>query len=114
VELRRERGYGVTGKIVNGEVGFFYVVQLVPELDPHRLKLGFANDAEARLQGHRTAAPTAQLLKAWPCKRAWEDAAIASVTRVESKLIGSEVYECSNVQRLIERGDGFFGLMPTL
>lgn len=112
MELRQDQGYGATGKIINGEVGYFYVVQLVPDLDQRRIKLGFANDANSRLQAHRTSAPTAMLLKAWPCRRAWEEAAIASVTRIESRLIASEVYECENTDSLLARGDAFFALMP--
>lgn len=46
--------------------GYFYVIQLVPEALPNRVKIGFADNVEKRLAEHRTAAPTAKLLKAWP------------------------------------------------
>ncbi len=97
--------------IENGD-GYFYVIQLIPELAPNRVKLGFAADVPSRLQAHRTSAPTAQAIKAWPCKRSWEIAAMASLTRIESTLIANEVYECEDLPSLISRGDTFFSLMP--
>ena len=66
---RREQGYSIDGCEVDLTVGVFYVIQLIPELDANRIKLGFAEDASARLAQHRTAAPTATVLKTWPCKR---------------------------------------------
>ena len=44
--------------------GYFYVIQLVPEALPNRVKIGFADNVEKRLAEHRTSAPTAKLLKA--------------------------------------------------
>jgi len=41
-------------------------------LPPNRVKIGFADSVEKRLAEHRTAGPTAKLLKAWPCKRSWD------------------------------------------
>jgi hypothetical protein len=61
--------------------GYFYVIQLVPEALPNRVKIGFADSVEKRLAEHRTAAPTAKLLKTWPCKRSWDYAAMDSITR---------------------------------
>jgi hypothetical protein len=73
--------------------GYFYIIQLVPEAIPNRVKVGFADNVERRLADHRTAAPTAKLLKAWPCKRSWEFAATDSATRSGCKLVLNEVYE---------------------
>ncbi|MFH1486719.1 MAG: hypothetical protein ABIH46_11665 [Chloroflexota bacterium] len=109
--LREEQGF--SGNVVaNHTEGWFYVVQIVPELDPLRVKLGFASDAHNRLQAHRTVAPTAILVKAWPCKRVWEQAAMDSVTRTGCQLIASEVFQCDGLDTLIERCDSFFELMP--
>ena len=44
--------------------GYFYLMQLVPEVLPNRIKIGFADNVERRLNEHRTAAPTAKLLRA--------------------------------------------------
>ena len=92
--------------------GFFYLIQLVPEALPNRVKIGFADDAEKRLGEHRTAATTAKLLKKWPCKRSWDYAAMDSITRDGCKLVLNEVYE-GDIHSFIVRGDAFFALMPS-
>lgn len=106
-------GQGFTGKaIANDAGGWFYIVQIVPDLDPLRVKLGFAGDVKARLQAHRTIAPTAQLVKAWPCRRVWEQAAIDSITRAGCKLIANEVFQCDDLEASVERAESFFLIMP--
>lgn len=100
------------GSPTDDRFGFFYVIQLVPEALPNRVKIGFADNVERRLNEHRTAAPTAKLLKAWPCKRSWDYAAMASITREACKLVLNEVFE-GDVQGFTDRGDRFFAMMPT-
>jgi hypothetical protein len=92
--------------------GYFYIIQLVPEALPNRVKIGFADNVDKRLAEHRTAAPTAKLLKAWPCKRSWDYAAMDSITRTGCKLVLNEVYE-GEVKEFIDRGDVFFSVMPS-
>lgn len=116
--LREAQGYGRAlprpPAAVVTSTGYFYAISLIPDFDRRRIKLGFAQDVEGRLAAHRTAAPTAELIKAWPCRRTWEPVAIESVTRVECRQIGTEVFDCEDVDRLIERADAFFLLMPSL
>lgn len=109
---RAGQGYGGATVVSVSDVGVFYVIQLVPDLDPRRLKLGFAESLEQRLAQHRTAAPTARVLRAWPCKRIWEPAAIDAVTRQGCRLVLNEVFDCDDPEALIARGEGFFGLLP--
>lgn len=113
-ELCQKQGYGKLSNhvLANNEEGWFYVIQLVPELNPNRVKLGFTGSIEERLTAHRTSAPTAELVKCWSCKRSWERAAIDSITRIECKSLGYEVFECENLARLIKRADEFFAIMP--
>ena len=91
--------------------GSFYIIQLVPEAIPNRVKIGYADDVEQRLNQHRTAAPTAKLLKAWPCKRSWDYAAMDSITREECKLVLNEVYE-GDITAFLTRAERFVALMP--
>jgi len=119
IEIREAQGfstdeYAVKGTAIpieNGK-GVFYIIAVVPELAPNRVKVGFTNDIDGRLAAHRTAAPTAQVIMTWPCKRTWEMAAIDSITREECKLIANEVYEVDSADRMIQRGNIFFALMP--
>jgi hypothetical protein len=111
--LRATQGFGVTVREpLDNRHGFFYVIQLVPDLDPLRVKLGWTNDVMGRLAAHRTAAPTARLVKSWSCHKSWEVTAIDSVTRIGCSHIGNEVYRCENLEELIIRCNTFFDLMP--
>jgi hypothetical protein len=91
--------------------GYFYIIQLVPEALPERVKLGYADDAKQRLREHQTSAPTAKIIGKWPCKRYWEQTAIDSITREKCKLVLNEVYE-AEIEALLGRAEKFFALMP--
>jgi len=110
---RQEQGYLEGSCPVATEVGFFYVIQLVPELDPRRLKFGFADDIQTRLAQHRTSAPTTKLVKMWPCRRSWERTLIDCLAGAGCKLILNEVYECDDVAKVVERADAILGLLPS-
>jgi hypothetical protein len=70
--------------------GHFYIIQLHPEDLPARLKIGFTDNLDVRQSDHRTNAPKLKLLKSWPCKRTWEEAAKASITRQGCRRFGGE------------------------
>lgn len=117
-EVRTQEGYtnhknGNSAPVENG-TGVLYVVQIMPDADPSRIKLGYATDAQRRLASYRTISPTAAIVQTWPCRVSWEQAAIASLTAENCTLIGGEVYMCSDIERLIERGERFFACMPSL
>ena len=112
VSQRADRGFLASTIVAVSDVGVFYVIQLVPDLDPKRLKLGFAESLEQRLLEHRTAAPTARVLRAWPCKRSWERTALDALTRVGCRLILNEVFECDEPNALVELGEAFFRMLP--
>ena len=116
VRQTRESAGFTTDKlpVIKNGSGVFYVIQVIPELDPGRVKLGFASGINARLQAHRTVAPTAKIIKTWDCKRTWESAALASATREGCELIASEIFKCDSLDGLIERIDMFFEQMPDI
>jgi hypothetical protein len=97
----------------NSGIGFFYVIRVVPELAPNRIKLGYAANVGIRLQAHRTIAPTVELVQSWPCKSGWEQVVIESVTREGCVLIGGEVFECDDIAELVKRCERFFEMMPS-
>ncbi|MBI4323954.1 MAG: hypothetical protein HY674_01695 [Chloroflexi bacterium] len=108
---RREEGFLDSAKPITKEVGVFYVIRLVPELDPRRIKLGYADDLASRLSQHRTAAPTAVVIKSWACKRAWEGTVMDCLTAAGCRLILNEVFECEAVDDLLARGEALFALL---
>ena len=91
--------------------GFFYIIQLVPELAPNRVKIGYTDNLDTRLKEHQTSAPTAKLIKSWRCKRAWDKAVMDSITRSDCHHVMNEVYE-GNIEAFVLRADGFFNVMP--
>lgn len=94
------------------EAGIFYVIQMVPKLDPNFLKLGFAESLEQRIAQYQITTPFARALRTWPCKRSWEQAAIDTLTRVGCRLVINKVFECNDPGMLLERGDVFFSMLP--
>ena len=103
IETRTSQGFSTkkkNGQIVENGNGFFYIIQLIPELMSNRIKLGFATNVENRLKTHKTSAPTAILMRSWECNKEWERTAIASITRYECKHIGGEVFECKDLIKL--------------
>ena len=91
--------------------GFFYVIQLIPEAIPNRLKIGYTDNLEKRLIEHQTAAPTARVLASWPCKRSWDYAAMDSIIREGCTWVLNEVFE-GDPDGFVRRGNEFFALMP--
>jgi len=90
--------------------GCFYLIQLEPEHDPDRFKVGFSIDSARRVAEHRTAAPFATLVKTWGCKPLWEQTAIDCVTQGCEQL-STEVFR-GDLAQVQEWGERFFDLMP--
>ncbi len=91
--------------------GWFYLVQLEPQRDPGRYKVGFTTDLDGRLRHHRCSAPFAAYLKTWPCKRLWERAAIDCLTAGAEQL-HTEVFRAKSLEGAREKGDRLFEIMP--
>lgn len=91
--------------------GMFYLIQLEPEHDPGRFKVGFTTDLDGRLRHHRCSAPFAVYRKTWPSRRTWERAAIDCMTAGLEHL-HTEVFRSSSLDEVAERGDRFFSVMP--
>lgn len=111
-QMRQQEGFGVEAVAPISDSGEFYIIQVVPELDPRRLKLGFAENVNGRLSQHRTAAPTATVLKSWPCKRAWEKTVMDALTVERCRLIQNEVFECDSLENLLRVADELFNILP--
>ena len=93
--------------------GVFYLIQLEPEHDPGRFKVGFATNIEERLRKHKTAAPYSKVLKTWSCKLLWEKTAIDCVSQGCERL-HTEVFRTDSVDNVLARCEAFFKLMPEL
>jgi len=112
IKQRKTTGFTAERIPVTTECGVFYIIQLVPELDHRRIKLGFAIDLNDRLTQHRTSAPTAEVVKYWSCKRLWEKTVMDCLTSVSCRHILNEVFECEALNELIAWGDILFDILP--
>ena len=93
------------------EVGVFYLIQLEPEFDPGRFKVGFALGMAERLRHLRCSAPFATVLRTWPCRPVWERTAIESVSAGCERL-HTEVFRAASLDEVAARCDRFFAVMP--
>jgi hypothetical protein len=96
---------------VSAEVGVFYLIQLEPEGDPGRFKVGFAVSMPERLRHLKCSAPFTVVMKTWPCRRLWEKTAIDCVPRGCQQL-HTEVFRAGSLEEIVKRCDQFFELMP--
>jgi hypothetical protein len=94
-------------------VGFLYIIQLEPMLDPGRYKIGYASSVQDRLRSHRTSAPFSVVIEQWPCKLLWEKTAIDCIAANCARL-HTEVFRTTNIADVVDRGNRFFRLMPQL
>ncbi|MEZ5851202.1 MAG: GIY-YIG nuclease family protein [Hyphomicrobiaceae bacterium] len=112
-EIEYEQDGDLTDETAAEWRGFLYIVQLEPQLDPGRFKIGFATSVEDRLKSHKTSAPFATVVRQWPCKLLWEKTAIEGITQ-ECEKLHTEVFRTSDFEIVIARAEGFFALMPKL
>jgi hypothetical protein len=92
--------------------GVFYLIQLEPDLDPGRFKVGFAVNVDQRLRSHRISAPLCILVRTWPCKALWEKTAIDSICAGYERLY-TEVFRADSIEEVVDRYEEFFSVMPT-
>jgi hypothetical protein len=93
--------------------GVFYLIELEPDHDPGRFKVGFASNMAERLRQHRCSAPFSVVVETWPCHVLWEKTAIDCVTQKCEKL-HTEVFRAKDIADIKAKCDQFFALMPAL
>jgi hypothetical protein len=93
--------------------GVFYFIQLEPEHDPGRFKVGFTYNMAERLRSHRCSAPFSKVLKTWPCRPLWEKTAIDCVS-VGCERLHTEVFRTESIDKIVIKCDCFFDVMPPL
>lgn len=99
--------------LLPAELGVFYLVQLEPEHDSGRFKVGFASNMAERLRSHHTAAPFATVVKTWPCRSLWEKTLIDCMAD-GCERIHTEVFRTDSLDEIVEKCEEFFSLMPKL
>jgi len=100
-----------SAEFVSAEIGVFYLIQLEPDHDPLRFKVGFAANMNVRLRALRCSAPFSTLVRSWQCRRLWERTAIDCVTNGCDRL-HTEVYRCNSLEAVVGKCERFFAMMP--
>lgn len=109
----RETDIGHSNEAALTDTGVFYLIQLEPNHDPGRFKVGFASTMNERLRQHRCAAPFARIIGTWPCRRLWEQTAIDCVT-ADCEKIHTEVFKTDAIENVKNKCIQFFALMPEI
>lgn len=101
---------GSSKPIVDDGWGTFYLIALLPDLAPNRIKIGFTTRHVDRLQTHRTTCPTAEIIGEWPCHKRWEWTAIDFAKKHGCESVGGsqEVFDFDDVNLLVSRCNDFF------
>jgi len=97
----------------SAEQGVFYLVQLEPNHDPGRFKVGFAVSMSERLRHLRCSAPYAAVVKTWPCRRGWEKTAI-DCAAANCEQVHTEVFRADSLDTIAAKCEQFFALMPSV
>lgn len=97
--------------LIPSESDLFYLIQLEPNHDPSRFKVGITSSMPERLRSLRCSAPFATELATWPCKRLWEKTAIECVSDGYEQL-SAEVFRLDSLDEVKSKCQSFFDLMP--
>ena len=112
---RSEAGFApknTLAEVRTANTGYFYLAVLDAEARPNRIKVGYTDNLDSRLDAYRTGNPEVSILRTWNCKRVWEPAAIAAVTNYEGCVqVAGEVFDCGDSDEMVSRGDKFFVLL---
>jgi hypothetical protein len=93
------------------EFGLFYLIQLEPDHDPFRFKVGFTAYMPERLRHLKCSAPFATILGTWTCKLLWEKTAIECVT-AGCEQVHTEVFRSKSLEEIRAKCQRFFDQMP--
>jgi hypothetical protein len=97
--------------------GYFYVMKVMPHLNSKLIKLGFTGSLKSRLSDYHTFYGNLyEVVISFPCKSTWEKTAIDYITQEDCMLIenATELFECNNIERVLENCKKFFSMMPKL
>lgn len=105
--LVKEFGKPRTYTNVGPEFGSLYIISLVPDLKPGRIKIGWSTSLAKRVLYHKTSSPTSVLVKSWPCKRSWEKIFI-DMLKKQGEKISVEVFDVKDLNKIIKDFDNIF------
>lgn len=95
-------------------IGVFYIIQLMPDELPNRVKLGYATSLDRRAQAHKTTCPNLKILFQYKIKEVWEKAIIDMMSCASIKRKSQEVFDVKNVKVFIEYAKKILSKFPEI
>lgn len=89
--------------------GYFYILQIVPELAPGRIKLGWSANPRQRLSHYRCLAPTAQMLRLWPCLFDREQSMMILARQLGCVHVSGEVFDAIDIYTVVQGVSAYLG-----
>jgi len=94
------------------KIPVIYLVQLLPDLSPNRVKIGYTADILARIRDFKTTCPDLKLVKTWQCSRqTLEPGIVSMIITSDDKSISNEVYQLKNIEDTLRRAEEVFKLL---
>lgn len=78
-----------------------YLVQLMPDMAPLRLKVGYSTNVAGRVKAYRTGCPTAHAIAVMPGHRGHEDRLIAAFAG-HFRHVGGETFDVDSVSEAVD------------
>ena len=89
--------------------GSFYLIQVVPDVYPGRLKFGWSSNVVRRFRLYRAVAPSLKVLRVQSCSVIYENALIHYFAE-GLRPVGGEVFDSDDVDALLARFDAYFAI----
>lgn len=114
--IRKEEGFFKATVIKTPDIGigWFYIIQLLPNDLPHRIKFGYTVSIEQRIMTHRTTCPELKVLASYKIKALWERTLIDMITHiVPNSPVSGEVFNVVDIDLLVNKVSEIMRLLPT-
>ena len=93
-------------------VGELYVLQIVPDVDPRLVRIGYSGAVDSIVAEAREDHRTARLVGSWPIRETWLPAVIDSITRNGFRQTAPGMYRVPRIETLVERIVGLLEHFP--
>ena len=116
IGIRKDEGFLKSSPVKSSEngMGWFYIIQLLPNELPERIKLGYTSSWSNRLQTHKTTCPNLKILFEHKIKEVWEKAIIDMLSCVADKQHSQEVFDVNNVDEFIDYAKSIIEKFPVI
>jgi hypothetical protein len=95
--------------LVSIGVSAVYAIYIPSFTDGHRLKIGWSDNLQERLNTHRCIAPDLEIKAIWITSFSWLENMALMWCKTHGKQIAAEIFEFENIDVAVSRLDALFG-----